>query len=130
MNWPLFLSMIAALETGGEQYPDEAIGKAGERGRYQLSAIFVRDVNRIAGTGYVHTDAHDPLKAAAMVKIWHAHYGASDTGMIGMARRHNGGPNGHTESCTLGYASRAARWIVENAGKANKNNSGTTPQEG
>jgi hypothetical protein len=112
--------MIQALETGGMEYPDAAIGNDGERGRYQIRAIFVRDVNRIAGTRYAHMDAHDPEKAAQMVRIWHEHYGASDTRMISMARRHNGGPNGHTENGTLWYASRAARWVVENAGKGLK----------
>ena len=120
MNWPLFLAMIAALETGGEEYPDSAIGKDGEIGRYQITAIFVRDVNRFAGTRFVHADARDPDKAASMVRIWHGYYGASDTRMIGMARRHNGGPDGYTESCTLEYGLRAARWIVDNAGKGLK----------
>lgn len=40
-----------------------ARGKLGELGLYQLRAIAVREVNRLKGTSFKHSDALDPVKA-------------------------------------------------------------------
>ena len=40
-----------------------AVGSSGDYGLYQMTDVYVREVNRIAGTDYAHEDAFDPEKA-------------------------------------------------------------------
>ena len=40
-----------------------AVGSSGDYGLYQMTDVYVREVNRIAGTDYAHEDAFVPEKA-------------------------------------------------------------------
>ncbi len=112
MNWPLFLALLAALESGGDH---AAIGDGGRAwGKYQLHAGFVAEANRVAGTAYTHADAWCPVRSGEIVVIWHNHHGRR-SGTFGdlvlMARQHNGGPRGHEKRATEGYGRKATRWL-------------------
>lgn len=43
-----------------------ATGKTQDAGILQLTPIYVREANRVAGTDYAHGDAYDPLKSLYM----------------------------------------------------------------
>ena len=52
-----------------------AVGSSGDYGLYQMTDVYVREVNRIAGTDYAHEDAFDPEKA---VEIFNTMQGAKN----------------------------------------------------
>jgi hypothetical protein len=106
MNWILFLFVIASLETGGARDPDRVRGRHGERGRYQITRVFLAQSNRAAGTRYTLDQMENPTIGAAVVIAWHTQTGTQG-GVVGMARRHNGGPTGDVEPWTLDYGTRA-----------------------
>jgi len=103
-----FYEALASVESGGNP---SAVGDGGRSvGLYQISKIYVDDVNRIAGTRYTHDDRFDPVKSRKMVGIYLAHYGRRYTRMTGhpttldvLAAIHNGGPDGWRKSSTLKY---------------------------
>ena len=131
MNWIILLAMIAHIESGGEEYPDEAIGDGGlAHGRFQIRQEYVDDANRIlsilAKKGgrdpgeykkYTLQDAHNPARAGSMVIIVLRHY-AKHYGVYGdlvaMARIHNGGPRGHLKESTVKYGEKAKQWLEVN----------------
>lgn len=102
------LRAIAAVESGGN---DHAVGDDGRAvGRYQITPIYLADVNRIAGTDYTLSDRTDPVKSAEMVKIYLAHYGKRYRRITGrqitaevLSRIHNGGPDGWRKQKTEKY---------------------------
>lgn len=105
------LDIIAVVESNCN---DRAVGDGGKaRGRYQIWACYVADVNRIAGTSYTHSDAHDPDKARKMVEIYLTHYGEiyqrrtrRSPSVEVLCRIHNGGPSGWRKESTLPYWGR------------------------
>lgn len=105
------LEAIAIVESNAN---DRAVGDGGKaRGRYQIWACYVADVNRIAGTSYTHSDAHDPDKARKMVEIYLTHYGEiyqrrtrRSPSVEVLCRIHNGGPSGWRKESTLPYWGR------------------------
>lgn len=102
------LHTIAAVESGGNDF---AVGDGGMAvGRYQITPIYLADVNRIAGTCYTLADRTDPVKAAEMVRIYLAHYGRRYIRITGrpitaevLSRIHNGGPDGWRKQKTEKY---------------------------
>ena len=64
------LQIIALLETGNEPKQN---GEA--KGRYQLTPVYVKDVNRIAKTFYTHDDAWNDRAAQQMIYTYLAYYG-------------------------------------------------------
>lgn len=67
-------------------------------GRYQIRPIYIRDVNRIAGTSYTLGDRYNAQKAREIVQIYTDHYAEIYTRQTGkpitdevIARIHNGG---------------------------------------
>ena len=81
---------IAQVESNND---DSKLGKAGEVGRYQLTKIYVDDINRIVGYNkYTYEDRLNPAKCRAMMRIFWAHYKCKTNEE--MARKHNGGPSG------------------------------------
>ena len=58
---PADLRWLAMRESSNNP---NARGKLDELGIYQLRAIAVREVNRLKGTSFKHSDALDPVKAA------------------------------------------------------------------
>lgn len=53
---------LAIVYTESKFRPD-VTGKNQDGGLYQITPIFVKEVNRIAGTDYTHEDVYDPDKA-------------------------------------------------------------------
>ncbi len=102
------LEAIAIVESNAN---DRAVGDGGKAfGRFQIWAAYVKDVNRIAGTSFSHSDAYNPEKAAYMVSIYLTHYGRVYERKTGnrpssevLCRIHNGGPNGWRKPATVWY---------------------------
>lgn len=96
----LLIAAIIAVESNGN---DMAIGDNGKaRGPLQIHKELVQDVNRFAGTHYEWSRMTNRTEAVAVFKLYSEHYSknASDETV---ARRWNGGPNGHKKHATLGY---------------------------
>lgn len=62
-----FVDWVARRESG---FDYNARGKLDELGAWQLRAIAVREVNRIFGTSYVHSDALDPVKGRRIATLY------------------------------------------------------------
>jgi len=103
-----FYAVLATVESGGDP---SAIGDGGRSvGLYQISKLYVDDVNRIAGTCYIYDDRFDQVKSRKMVEIYLTHYGRRYTRLTGcavtfdvLAAIHNGGPDGWRKHSTLKY---------------------------
>jgi hypothetical protein len=100
------LNGIELVESGGDPW---AIGDGGEAvGSYQIHKIYVDDVNRILDKRmivhrdfpFTYKDRYDPKKSREMATIFLKHYGGSTEEM---ARKHNGGPQGHKKKATEKY---------------------------
>lgn len=96
------LNAIALVESEGNP---AAVGDAGGSvGRYQLSEVYVEDVERIIG-GDIR---RSPTISRAYVQVYLNHYatrerlGAEPT-LEHMARIHNGGPDGWMDGATEPY---------------------------
>ena len=59
---------LAIAMTESEFRPD-ATGTQGDRGIFQIRAIYVAEVNRLAGTDYTPEDAYDTGKALRMFEL-------------------------------------------------------------
>lgn len=59
-EWELLQLAIVYTES---KFRPEVTGKNQDGGCYQMTPIYVREVNRIAGTDYTHEDVYDPDKA-------------------------------------------------------------------
>ena len=96
-NLVVLLAALIAVESSGT---DRAVDRAGLcHGPLQLKEIYVRDVNRIAGTSFVPADRFDRQKSVAMFRIYVAHYATRarigrEPTLEDLARIHNRGPNG------------------------------------
>lgn len=98
------LDAMSMVESGSN---DNAKGKSGETGRYQISQIYLDDANRFLGTSYSLEEMTDPEKAKKVVTAYLSHYAANVkdrevTDEI-LARIHNGGPRGYLKESTLAY---------------------------
>ena len=51
------------------RFRTDAVGAAGDRGAMQIVPIYIDEVNRLAGTSYVPTDAFDVTKSLEMFEI-------------------------------------------------------------
>jgi hypothetical protein len=104
---------LIMLESGGV---DDALGDYGRDGIpraygcLQIHAIYVRDVNRIAGTEFTHADVLDRDIAIECATIYLTTYGRRYDRITGrpvtaevLARIHNAGPNGWRKSCSKNY---------------------------
>ena len=93
------LDAIEFVESGGDS---NAVGDNGNAiGSFQIWKIYVDDVNRILGNDkYSYTDRLDRSKSRDMATIYLNHYGGT---FEEMARKFNGGPNGHKKEATLKY---------------------------
>ena len=101
------LDAIEWVESKGDPW---AVGDDGAAvGAYQIHKIYVDDVNRILGYKlfkgekfypFDYQDRCKPEKSREMVSIYLNHYGGT---FEEMARKHNGGPNGHNKESTKSY---------------------------
>ena len=88
---------------------------------YQLSDIYIKDVNRYYGGGkYATTDKFDRKKSEQIMLEYLALYGRRyyiKTGMKPtaetLARIHNGGPDGWRKPATLGYWRKVQKAMEE-----------------
>jgi len=81
-------------------------GPNGELGILQITPILVEDVNEFLGEEYYTLDDRlDPEKSTEMFLQYYKKYtyGTSKDCAKVIARRWNGGPDGDTQDCTLGY---------------------------
>lgn len=100
-----FLDALYAAETSSGNDP-------GSLGPYQITAIFVEDVNRILGKPtFSLSDRFDYRKSRQMITIFLNHYATQ--GRVGrsvtyedMARMIKGGPDGYLEPETIEYAEK------------------------
>lgn len=59
-EWQMLQMAIIYTES---RFEPSALGANQDAGLYQLTPIYIREVNRVAGTDYAHEDAFDPEKA-------------------------------------------------------------------
>lgn len=104
MNLSAVLAVMISAESGGD---DRAIGDRGRAfGCLQMHACLVRDVNRIAGSHYVHRDAFNRGFALRMGTIYLGHWATKER--LGhepttedCVRIWVGGPDGFRQPSTL-----------------------------
>jgi hypothetical protein len=102
---PLLLSALIQVESGGN---DLARGRHGELGALQIKPILVRDVNRIMGTHYAHSQVTNRAVSTFIATAYLAHYG-KNLSDESLARIWQGGPKGHQKTSTRAYARRVMR---------------------
>lgn len=68
-NWELLQLAIAYTES---RFNPDALGKASDRGVFQITPIYVREVNRVAGTDYLPEDAFDIHKSIELFETMQA----------------------------------------------------------
>ena len=73
---PWELTIMAIFWTESKCNPN-AVGKAGDLGAMQLVPIYVREVNRISGRNYAHTDAFSIRKSLEMYHTMQGRYNPS-----------------------------------------------------
>jgi len=102
---PLLLSALIQIESYGN---DQAKGRHGELGALQIKPILVRDVNRIMGTHYAHTQVTNRTISLFIANAYLAHYGKhlSDESL---ARIWQGGPKAISRSSSRAYGRRVMR---------------------
>lgn len=99
------IDAMCIVESGGMAH---AVGDSGSAvGILQIHPVVVRDVNRILGReAFLLRDRLDPAKSRMMCWVYLSHYGGS---IEQMARKWNGGPNGHKKPATLAYWRKVKR---------------------
>ena len=129
-NWPIdvdrLIYAIAEVESGSN---DEATGKNGEVGRYQITEKYLSDANRFLYENYPKTDKdirfrpytmedmRDPNKAFEVVLVYLFHYSRLVEGEVTfetLARIHNGGPNGYKNPNTVEYWNKVRKVLEKN----------------
>jgi hypothetical protein len=106
-----FVDSIIHVESKGR---DNAVARDGSAGPLQIKAVLVKDVNRIlARRGdtlrFNMKDRFDREKAIQMFWIYQSFYGNENDTYETMARRWNGGPNGHRKKATIKYWKKVNR---------------------
>jgi hypothetical protein len=105
------LDAIEYIESKGDPF---AIGDDGEAvGAYQLHKIYIDDVNRICKIKkFDYSDRSNKKISRLITKIYLNYYGGT---IEEMARKHNGGPNGHKKESTKKYWYKIKQKLEENA---------------
>ena len=70
-DWQALQLAIALTES---RCNPDAVGKTNDGGLLQLTPIYIREANRLAGTNYTHEDAFDIAKSLEMFDIIQSHY--------------------------------------------------------
>ncbi len=94
--------LLAAIERVESGCDANAVGDGGEAvGSFQIHKCFVDEVNRISGwPRFSYEDRKSSERSRAMARLYLAEYGGS---IEQMARKFNGGPEGHKKRSTLKY---------------------------
>ncbi len=69
-----YQALVMAIAFTESRFNPDAVGKAHDSGVLQLTPIYVKEVNRIAGTDYQLEDAFDIDKAIEIFDAMQAHY--------------------------------------------------------
>ena len=115
-DFELFLAALALKESGGD--PNAVCPDGCCVGLYQITEIYVDDINRIGfyGLNFTYDDRLDPLRAETMVVFYVLHYvinRLADYDWSTLARVHHGGPNGAEKEYTKGFGEDVVRKMVE-----------------
>jgi len=113
--WQL-IAILIQIESGGN---DLAVGDDGKAlGCLQIHEAYVKDVNKIWGTDYKHTDAFDRKLATEMFIFYTSWYAIKMEDKTGrkttfedLARIHNGGPNGWQKESTKPYWNKVKQYL-------------------
>ena len=99
---PTFDDLLDAIEWVESKGDSNAVGDGGEAvGSFQIWEIYVDDCNRIShGKTFYYIDRYSRKESREMVTIYLKHYGGT---FEEMARKHNGGPQGHKKESTKAY---------------------------
>lgn len=99
-------ALLSAIEWVESRGNPDAVGMLDELGILQISPIMVLEVNRILGEDkYTLGDRRDIAKSREMFWVYSRYWAdkLDDFTDEGIARRWNGGPDGHKENATLIY---------------------------
>ena len=88
-EWQTLQLAIALTES---RCNPKAVGSANDGGILQITPIYVREANRLAGTDYTHEDAFDIGKSLEMFSIIQGHYNPEHSADKAI-RLHNPGGN-------------------------------------
>jgi hypothetical protein len=103
---PTFSDLLDAIEYVESKGKADAVGDGGDAiGAYQIHKIFVDDVNRILklqgiDRRFFYQARLVKSSSRVMAAIYLNHYGGT---FEEMARKHNGGPQGHKKESTKAY---------------------------
>ena len=76
IDWSILLAVLIAVETGGEIYPDQAVGDSGASiGCLQIQMPIIEDVNRIYRKKFLSMDRYDRQASMKIAKLWLTYYG-------------------------------------------------------
>ena len=103
------LDAIRIVETGGCKDPNNAVGDNGKAiGAYQIHYAYWKDaVDYDPSIGGKYSDCKNPKYARRIVRSYLNRYVPQGMWNIDtVSRIHNGGPNGHKKSATVGYAKK------------------------
>jgi len=101
-DWQILQMAIIKTES---DFNSDAIGKTNDCGIFQITPIYVKDVNRLSEKQYQISDAFDVKKSLEMFSIMQSHYN-SNYDIDKAVKLHN--PNGKA----VNYASRVYNNIV------------------
>lgn len=106
----IILTLLMAISIVESKNNDNAVGKHGEIGRYQIRQCYLDDANRFLKSNYTLQDMKNPDIAKQVVIAYLTHYGNHYQKKTGKtptfeiyARIHNGGPYGYKKDCTIPY---------------------------
>lgn len=88
-EWQALTLAIAITES---KCNPSATGKTNDGGLLQITPVYVREANRLAGTDYTHEDSYDIGKSLAMFRIIQDHYNP-ERSVDKAIRLHNPGGN-------------------------------------
>jgi len=95
--------LFYAISEVESNHNDMAVGDGGaSKGRYQIGKAYWKDACEFGGFDYDYDkNVKNPLICKLIMKTYWKRYGAKTPEE--KCRMHNGGPNGHTQDCTLTY---------------------------
>ena len=95
--------LFYAISEVESNHDDKAVGDGGaSKGRYQIGKAYWQDACEFGGFDYDYDkNVKNPLICKLIMKTYWERYGAKTPEE--KCRMHNGGPDGHTQDCTLPY---------------------------
>lgn len=105
---PLY-DALRAVETGGHPNPAYAVGRAGERGWYQITAPYYQDAWGQLPANWANRVADQAHAEQTLLHYWQRYAPKAlgeELDYEVLARVHNGGPDGHNKPATEPYWQR------------------------